>query len=68
MTTNIGTIDRTARFVIGVALLALATGYIPGYVPQMWAWVGLIPLATAVFGICPAYTALGVSTCGRKTT
>ncbi len=68
MTTNIGTVDRIVRFIIGIALIALAAGYVPGYPAQLWAWIGLVPLLTAAFGTCPVYTVLGVSTCGHKTT
>ena len=38
MTVNVGTFDRIARIVVGVALLAFALGYIaPG---TSWSWVG----------------------------
>ena len=66
MTTNVGAVDRIVRIIIGVALIALAAGYIPGYSPQYWAWIGLVPLLTGVAGYCPVYTVLGMSTC--KTT
>ena len=58
MLRNIGTADRWIRIVIGFGLLALVfTG------PQTaWGYLGLIPLATALFGYCPLYQALGIST------
>jgi hypothetical protein len=65
MTTNIGRIDRIIRLILGVALIALALGYIPGITQQFWAWIGLIPLATAFVGTCPAYSILGTTTCKR---
>ena len=38
MTTNVGTIDRVGRIIVGIALIAFALGYIaPG---TSWAWVG----------------------------
>jgi hypothetical protein len=51
--------DRGLRVVIGLALVALAvTG------PQYpWAWIGLVPLATAAIGWCPLYRLLGIRTC-----
>ena len=67
MSINIGTIDRTARFVIGLALIAYA---IPVGFPQTgWnrvGWIGVIPLLTAALGICPLYALLGVSSCPTK--
>jgi hypothetical protein len=40
MTANVGTFDRIARVIIGIALIAFALGYIaPG---TSWAWVGWI--------------------------
>ena len=55
MKTNVGTIDRAARIVLAL------TGVIGA-----WGWIGLLPLATGVFRICPAYSLLGINTCGRK--
>jgi Protein of unknown function (DUF2892) len=64
MKTNVGSIDRIARVVIGLLLIALAaTGTIGA-----WGWIGVVPLATAAFGFCPLYTALGLSTCPMKKT
>ena len=65
--TNVGLIDRTLRIVIGLLLIAYA---IPLGFPQTgWNWVGLIgivPLLTALFGYCPAYTLLGITTCPAR--
>lgn len=59
MTTNIGTIDRALRIIIGIALVALAaTGTI-----GPWGYIGAVPLATALLGWCPAYSLLGIKTC-----
>jgi Protein of unknown function (DUF2892) len=65
MVTNIGYADRFIRFVVGLALIALALGYIPGMPAQMWGWIGVIPLVTALIGVCPVYKLLGVNTCSR---
>ena len=65
MNTNMGTIDRVIRVVIGLgllwyALMAAPTGY-------YWiGWIGVIPLITALVGVCPLYSILGVSTCPAK--
>jgi len=54
---NVGTMDRVARAVIGLALIVWAIAGGP-----WWAWIGVIPLVTAGFAICPLYAALGMST------
>ena len=60
---NMGTIDRAIRAVVGLVLISLVfVG------PQtLWGWIGLVPLATAAVGFCPAYSPLGLSTCKTKT-
>ena len=62
--TNMGLIDRIARVAVGLLLIAYA---IPvGFPETGWnwvGWIGVIPLLTAIFGYCPAYTLLGISTC-----
>jgi hypothetical protein len=66
MTTNMGSLDRGARMVIGLALIAWALGFVPGYAANAWGWIGLIPLGTSLVGWCPAYSLFGVMTCGRR--
>lgn len=66
MQVNVGTIDRGARIVLGLALILWAIGLIPGVAPSMWGWIGVIPLATAFFGFCPLYSIIGVNTCGKQ--
>lgn len=58
MPRNESTTDRSVRVFIGSFLLFLAlTGV------TAWGWVGLVPLITGLYGWCPAYQALGLSTC-----
>ncbi len=59
MKTNTGNIDRILRAIIGLVLLSLVfVG------PQtLWGLIGIIPLVTAIIGICPAYSLLGINTC-----
>jgi len=59
MNKNIGTLDRTLRIVVGLALIALAATATVG----VWGWVGAVPLATGLLGWCPAYTLFGIKTC-----
>ena len=59
MEMNVGSIDRILRAVAGLFILSL---YFWG--PQTpWALLGLVPLGTAIFRFCPAYTLLGIKTC-----
>jgi predicted Co/Zn/Cd cation transporter (cation efflux family) len=67
MTTNVGTIDRIIRLLAGAALIAFALGYILPATGWNWVgWIGVAPILTALFGTCPAYSMLGVSTCQAK--
>jgi hypothetical protein len=59
MKANVGGIDRILRIVVGLALVAWAA-LLGG---PVWAWVGLVPLATGVVGFCPLYPLLGLNTC-----
>jgi hypothetical protein len=56
---NVGTVDRVVRLVVGIVLIALV--FVGPQTP--WGWIGIIPLATAVIGWCPAYRLLGLRTC-----
>lgn len=61
MKVNVGSTDRIIRIVVGLALIAWAVMGGP-----VWAWIGVLPLATGAAGICPLYSMLGVNTCGAK--
>jgi len=62
MIKNMGNIDRGLRVVVGVFLIIMAvTGTI-----GVWGWIGLIPLATALVGTCPAYLPFGIKTCKTR--
>ena len=58
---NESSLDRVLRAVVGLGLVSLV--FVGPQTP--WGWVGLIPLATAALGSCPAYTLFGLSTCPR---
>lgn len=65
MNTNIGTVDRLIRVVVGLALLSLLF-VLDGNIRWV-GLIGLVPLFTALIGWCPAYTLLRIDTCcGRK--
>jgi len=63
MKTNVGGPDKMLRIIAGIALIAWAV-----FGGPVWAWIGIVPLATGLLGWCPAYTMLGMNTCplGKK--
>lgn len=58
MKPNVGSLDRAARFAVGIALIALAATGTVG----LWGYIGIVPLATAFMRFCPLYVPLGVNT------
>lgn len=62
MKANVGSIDRTIRILVGIALIAAALLGLIG----AWGWIGLVPLATGVFRFCPAYLPFGIRTCRAR--
>jgi hypothetical protein len=66
MSKNVGMIDRAIRVVLGLVLIAYAVPI--GFSLTGWnwvGWIGIVPLLTALFGICPLYSMIGLSTCKR---
>lgn len=62
MNVNVGSTDRIIRIVAGLALIAWAALFNG----PVWAWIGVLPLATGIFRICPAYSIFGMNTCGTR--
>jgi hypothetical protein len=61
MKSNVGSIDRVIRVVLGLGLLS-AVFWLQGSV-RWFGLIGLVPLFTAIFSFCPLYTVLGIRTC-----
>lgn len=61
MKINVGSVDRTLRLVAGVGL-AIGGVIFESY----WGLIGVVLLATAVFRICPVYSAFRISTCENE--
>ncbi len=61
MKLNVGGIDRPLRIVAGLTLVAWAL-----FGGPVWAWIGVVPLATGLIGFCPIYPILGMNTCSAK--
>lgn len=64
MNANVGNADRIVRIVAGLGLIAFALFSKSEY--AMWGWIGIVPVLTGTFRFCPAYTLLGMNTCGMK--
>lgn len=56
MEQNVGQTDRTVRIVVGIIAIAFALD------GNVWGWLGILPLVTGVFSICPLYSLIHVST------
>jgi hypothetical protein len=59
MKMNVGTVDRIARAVLGIAMIGATLSGLIG----VWGWLGVVPLGTALFSFCPLYALLGVNSC-----
>ncbi|MCR4410504.1 MAG: DUF2892 domain-containing protein [Candidatus Saccharicenans sp.] len=67
MKKNMGAVDRTLRTLLAVilAILVLA-GVVKGTLAYILVVVAIVFLATSLFGFCPLYVPLGITTLGRK--
>ncbi len=63
MKANVGGADRIIRIVAGLALLSLV--FILEGDNRWWGLIGLVPLSTGTFRICPAYMPFGISSCKK---
>jgi hypothetical protein len=61
MTTNMGSADRVIRALVGIAIVGAGFHF-----NSWWGLIGLVPLATAAAGWCPAYLPFGISTCRTR--
>lgn len=61
MTCNVGGFDRTARGILGIAIMGAGL-----YYQSWWGLVGLIPFVTSMISWCPAYVPFKISTARKK--
>ncbi len=61
MKTNVGSLDRILRYILGFAILG--AGY---YYKSWFGLIGLGPIITATVRFCPAYPLIGMNTCSVK--
>lgn len=62
MKANVGGVDRALRVIVGIVLIGLTLAGTIG----AWGWIGILPLATGLFRMCPAYSVIGINTCPLK--
>jgi hypothetical protein len=63
MKKNVGKADTIIRIVLAVII-----GVLGVYFNSWWGLLGLIPLLTGIFGLCPLYMLFGIKTCPAKST
>lgn len=57
MKKNVGGIERAARAIVGIAVIAVGV-----YYQSWWGAIGAVLLVTAALGWCPPYALLGINT------
>jgi hypothetical protein len=66
MMRNVGGIERAARVLVGLALLAIGIFHVVVGTVAVFAYIfGTVALATAIFAYCPAWT-FGINTSRSK--
>ena len=67
MKKNMGNLDRTMRFVIAAALIALYyNGTISGVLGIVLVVLAIVFFLTSFMGFCPLYLPFGIKTCKAK--
>lgn len=61
MKSNVGSIDRLVRIIIG--LIIAITGVV---FDSWWGLIGIIPIATGLFKFCPLYLPFKISTTPKE--
>lgn len=64
MAYNVGTVERTIRIVLGIALTSLL--FLAEGNARYFGLIGVVLLVTGVLRWCPAWSLLGVNTCGAQ--
>jgi uncharacterized membrane protein len=61
MKKNVGSVDKSLRMVLGIALLSLV--FLLKTDARWFGLIGLVPLLTGLINFCPLYALLGLNTC-----
>jgi len=62
MNRNTGTIDRSARAIIGIVMMGIGFGLLSGGAAIAVGVIGIILFATGAIGWCPLYIPLRINT------
>lgn len=57
MKCNVGKTDRILRIIAGLVIALLGVVF-----SSWWGIIGIIPLVTGLFAICPVYSLFGINT------
>lgn len=57
MKENVGSVDQSIRYVLGVVVLIAGAGY-----ESIWGLIGIVPIMTALLSWCPPYALIGIKT------
>ncbi|MDI6844563.1 MAG: DUF2892 domain-containing protein [Candidatus Saccharicenans sp.] len=69
MKKNMGAADRTIRTILAIVMAVLVfAGLVKGTLAYILAILAVVFIATSLFGFCPLYVPLGISTICRKET
>jgi hypothetical protein len=67
---NIGLLDRTVRFIVGVVLIPIGLLLLGGWQSNLTGVIiavfALLPIVTSLTGFCPVYIPFGISTLGKE--
>lgn len=63
---NVGPVDRGIRAVLGIVLLIATFVLFSGFWQILAAVVAIVLLVTAIWGVCPLYSVLGIDTTSTR--
>lgn len=67
MKANMGTLDKTIRIIIAIAIAALyITKTVEGTIGVILLTLGGVFLLTSILSFCPLYSIFGLNTCKKK--
>ncbi|MEE4178459.1 MAG: DUF2892 domain-containing protein [Bacteroides sp.] len=67
MKKNMGTLDKTIRVIIAIAIAILVyTDVITGTLGIVLSIVAIVFLLTSLVGVCPLYMPFGINTCKKE--
>ena len=61
MKKNLGKTDKILRVIFGIIVIISGA-----YFKSVWGVLGVIPIITSEFGICPLYLIFGINTISKK--